>query len=357
MKKLISSAALIACLSILPTFGQQKIDLLGSFDRTQPIKLSEIAKSVRTIQLETTDDCLLRPENICVYYGKEYIFVYDGIEPGNFYRFDLNGKFLNKIGNAGPGPKEYIKAYAIKVDEAKKEVWLPDWNSNSIKIYGYEGEFLRKIPCKALVHYNLIIKNDRVFYADSKFWYGPQADELICADAQTGKIYSKLKSTIPDDLKINILLDQQILYTYKDEVCYKNPLKDMVSVIDASGKNLKLSPKYQLNIGQRDHKRRDDYFKPQRNLRYASVFLIYESDDFIFMASGYKDKAYRTICSKKDWKCQSAKYDEGFINDLEPGNKPLKFKTIASMSQKHLVMVIPDEVGDDNPAISVVELK
>ena len=346
----------LVCLNILSTFGQQKIDLLGSYDRTQPIKLSEIAKSARTIQLETTDNCLLRPENICVYYGKEYIFVYDGIQPGNFYRFDLNGKFINKIGNAGPGPKEYILAYAIKVDETKKEVYLPDCNSNSIKIYSYEGEFLRKIPCEALIHYNLVIKNDRIFYADSKFWYGSHADELICADAQTGKLYSKLKSTIPDELKINILLDQQILYTYKDEVCYKNPLKDMVCVIDASGKNIKLSPKYQLNIGQRDNRRRDDYFKPQRNLKYASVATIYESDDFLLICSGNK-KTYWSFCSKKDWKCQSTEYNTGFINDLEPSNKPLKIRPFTSMSQKHLVMVIPDEIGDDNPAITVVELK
>lgn len=62
MKKVISSMILMTCLSILSTFGQQKIDLLGSFDRTQPIKLSEIAKSAHTIQLETTDDCLLVPE-------------------------------------------------------------------------------------------------------------------------------------------------------------------------------------------------------------------------------------------------------------------------------------------------------
>ena len=166
-----------------------------------------------------------------------------------------------------------------------------------------------------------------------------------------------MKSTIPDDLKINILLDPQLLYTYKDEVYYKNPLKDVVCSVDASGKNIKLTPKYKLNIGERDHKRRDDYFKPQRNLRYVSVYRIYESDNFILIASVYKDKLYRTVCSKKDWKCRSIEFDEGFINDMEPGNKYFQYRSGTSMSQKHLVMVIPDEIGDDNPAITVVELK
>ena len=347
----------LVCLNILSTFGQQKIDLLGSFDRTQPIKLSEIAKSVRTIQLETTDDCLLVPEDMFIHYGQEYIFIFDGTEPGNFYRFDLNGKFINKIGNAGPGPKEYIKAYVFKVDEIKKEVWLPDWQSNSIKIYTYEGEFIRKILCEGLIHDKFLIKDNRVFYANSNFYWGSHTNELTCADIQTGKLYSKLKSTIPNDLKINILLDPQLLYTYKDEVYYKNPLKDVVCSVDASGKNIKLTPKYKLNIGERDHKRRDDYFKPQRNLRYVTVYEIHESDNFILIASGYKDKSYRTVCSKKDWKCRNIEFDEGFINDMDPGNKYFQYRSGTSMSQKHLVMVIPDEIGDDNPAITVVELK
>ena len=42
---------------------------------------------------------------------------------------------------------------------------------------------------------------------------------------------------------------------------------------------------------------------------------------------------------------------------MEPGNKYFQYRSGTSMSQKHLVMVIPDEIGDDNPAITVVELK
>lgn len=55
----------LVCLNILSTFGQQKIDLLGSFDRTQPIKLSEIANpSVPFNWKQRTIVCLYR--KICV---------------------------------------------------------------------------------------------------------------------------------------------------------------------------------------------------------------------------------------------------------------------------------------------------
>ena len=35
------------CVAILPSFSQQKIDILGNAGKEQEIKLSEVAKSVR----------------------------------------------------------------------------------------------------------------------------------------------------------------------------------------------------------------------------------------------------------------------------------------------------------------------
>ena len=39
------------CVAILPSFSQQKIDILGNAGKEQEIKLSEVAKSVRVIPL------------------------------------------------------------------------------------------------------------------------------------------------------------------------------------------------------------------------------------------------------------------------------------------------------------------
>lgn len=82
------------CVAILPSFSQQKIDILGNAGKEQEIKLSEVAKSVRVIPLETTEECLLGTD-LKIYYGEEYIFVCDQRQPGAFYRFSKDGKFLN----------------------------------------------------------------------------------------------------------------------------------------------------------------------------------------------------------------------------------------------------------------------
>lgn len=112
------------CVAILPSFSQQKIDILGNAGKEQEIKLSEVAKSVRVIPLETTEECLLGTD-LKIYYGEEYIFVCDQRKPGAFYRFSKDGKFLNKIGCSGEGPEEYIRSLSFSVDEDKKSFgWL-----------------------------------------------------------------------------------------------------------------------------------------------------------------------------------------------------------------------------------------
>lgn len=104
--------------------SQQKIDILGNAGKEQEIKLSEVAKSVRVIPLETTEECLLGTD-LKIYYGEEYIFVCDQRQPGAFYRFSKDGKFLNKIGCSGEGPEEYIRSLSFSVDEDKKSFgWL-----------------------------------------------------------------------------------------------------------------------------------------------------------------------------------------------------------------------------------------
>lgn len=57
------------CVAILPSFSQQKIDILGNAGKEQEIKLSEVAKSVLVIPLETTEECLLGTD-LKIYYGE-----------------------------------------------------------------------------------------------------------------------------------------------------------------------------------------------------------------------------------------------------------------------------------------------
>lgn len=265
------------CVAILPSFSQQKIDILGNAGKEQEIKLSEVAKSVRVIPLETTEECLLGTD-LKIYYGEEYIFVCDQRQPGAFYRFSKDGKFLNKIGCSGEGPEEYIRSLSFSVDEDKKELWVVDSRGNNFVIYSYDGKFMRKIPIHNAYTYQVVLRENDIIYANNMFYHSSKNYELLRASRQDGKLIQRVRSTVPEDYKIRLLLREPLLYTYQNEVYYKNPLKNVICVLRDG---LKQYRRYELNIGMVDNENRDDYFNPKKNRNMINIAGVYETEDFL----------------------------------------------------------------------------
>lgn len=354
MKRL--GITLLLVYSLFPVLAQQNIDLLATAGKTHNIRLSEIATSIRTVQLETTDDCLLVPEQMSIYYGKEYIFAFDGMDPGNFYRFTLDGKFINRIGKPGPGPGEYREGYRFIVDEEKNEFWIQDWRSFAFHVYTFDDKFIRKVPVEKGTFLNAesALIGDQIIYANCNFYRSPDAYELLRANALTGELQGSIMNTLPKDLKVRLLYAPSLLYTYQHKAYYINPLDDVIHLVSPE---MKLLPAYKLNLGKTNNEGRDDRMQATANANYVSLRKIYEKDDFMLFSYYYKGKTYWSVCSKKDWKCRNIDYEVGFINDLEPNGKPFVCSYHNSESKNHLIGYIPDEIGEDNPTIIVVELK
>jgi hypothetical protein len=93
--------------------------LHGSLHLKKQCLLSEYASEIKNIPLETTDESLLSDE-LQVCYTGQYIFVSD-MKTATFFRFDAEGKYLNKIGRKGQGPGEYTNALFFRAD-AKIEI-------------------------------------------------------------------------------------------------------------------------------------------------------------------------------------------------------------------------------------------
>lgn len=112
-----------------------------------------------------------------------------------------------------------------------------------------------------------------------------------------------------------------------------------------------------MNLGKINDEDLDDLSQPSDDANYISLRRIYEKDAFILFSYVYKGKLYWSVCSKKDWTCRNAISETGFINDLEPNEKPFVCSFYKSESEDHLIGYIPDEIGEDNPAIVIVKLK
>ena len=92
--------------------------------------------------LEMNKSCIIgrSPRMICT---DSDIFIGDLFTNKCVYRFDKNGRFINKIGVVGSGPGEYIEILDYNIDHRNNIVDLLGINSE-IYQYTIEGKFIKK---------------------------------------------------------------------------------------------------------------------------------------------------------------------------------------------------------------------
>ena len=118
--------------------GLPVINLSEGVEEVDKLNLSDAAERVEIVKLETTKQSLISDiEHIQV--TKDDIWVYH-LKDARVYRFDHNGKFLNKVGKIGN--EEYIRMAFFWVDDHAREVYILTTLSG-VKVYDYEGNFIR----------------------------------------------------------------------------------------------------------------------------------------------------------------------------------------------------------------------
>ena len=117
------------------------------------LPLSEIAYEVSAIELELTDESLIK--NIKrVVYNDDYIIV---SETDKIMLFDSTGKFIRQIGSKGNGPGEFNFLRDISVDIEKKHILAVSFDK--IICYDFEGNLIKEeklIPYRDIDYLNYI---------------------------------------------------------------------------------------------------------------------------------------------------------------------------------------------------------
>ena len=106
-------------------------------------QLSEIAKSVEYISLETSDESLLRLiQDVKQYKNKLYVVDF----PGRILVFDTSGEFIRQIGSEGEGPGEFNNLSSFVIDEDSEILYVA--SGNRLISYTLENEYLaeKKFP-------------------------------------------------------------------------------------------------------------------------------------------------------------------------------------------------------------------
>jgi hypothetical protein len=137
---------------------------ITSFDipkEAQPnFPLSEIAKSIEYISLETSDESflsLIQEVKLC----KNKIYVLDVI--GKFLVFETNGKFLYQIGTKGEGPGEFLYLSSFALDEKSDRLYLA--SDRRLITYTLDNEYVSEKSFPYFIDYVEIIDNQLVIIA------------------------------------------------------------------------------------------------------------------------------------------------------------------------------------------------
>ena len=291
------------------------IDLDGK--KEPSIRLSSIFKNVRTIFLETNEACLMGDiYDFQVFDGYMYILDYKSAK--SLFVFDMEGKFIRKIGGIGGGPGEYKEAGAFTLDTENRIIYLRD--RNIVHKYKFDGTFLHSftIPAEGNVHF-IHFYNGRL-YSDCVWWRPSKDDVLLLEiDPNDGKIISQsvsvkynkgwnkgfysgsnnfFKSRMNNPPRYNAMFMDYIVSLGKEvkpyiELKSKNRIteKDVESFTEDKG---------MLNVNN-----------ILRKSRYVNSFI--ENDDLIYFKCGMMPFSTSVILYKKSGEVKLANYSN---NDL-----------------------------------------
>jgi len=103
--------------------------------------LSDLASDIEIIPLETNEQSAFKfLTNLQI--GANDIFINSRIA---VLRFDINGKFLHKIGSKGEGPQDFIICEGIGIDDQARLVHIAAAlsSTNQIRTFTYDGKFVK----------------------------------------------------------------------------------------------------------------------------------------------------------------------------------------------------------------------
>ena len=130
---------------------------------------SSMYKRIKTITLETNELCLIGIMNKMRIYNN-YIIILDVNVAKSVLIFDMNGRFIRKIGSVGQGNGEYIRPFDFTVDMEKNVIYVLDSYLSKINKYNLNtGEFIFSIVLDKNVRSFNIEHVGGVLFADAYF--------------------------------------------------------------------------------------------------------------------------------------------------------------------------------------------
>lgn len=275
--------------------GIQRIVLEESIDYTE----KEVIDSIRYLQLETNDDCLISYVSQLFCTDRE-IIIFD-IYTQAVYVFDYGGKFLRKLHKQGQGPGEYATILSISIDEMTNEILIVDSGSRVLCYDLSSFDYLREIQMEAIA-VQKEKANSLIAYNASSITKDGQPYNYYLTRWEDGAIS---KGFIPIEFSSGYLMAPNYrFYTYNKELYFYPPFQSAIYKI----KGESCEPCYDIQYGNYHFppldilKSKDNNGNYILNLRkdfYVYSAQIFENDDFLVTTYYVALRTYIGIYDKK----------------------------------------------------------
>jgi hypothetical protein len=159
----------------------------------QTIMASHLFKPPKTIILQTGKEFLIgNIESLLVFDG--LIYILDSFIAKGVFVFNMDGKFIGKIGSLGKGPGEYTNISDFTIDTVNQELYL--LANQRIHKYTADGTFIKTIFVQNLHKhlYHIQYYNGHL-YADAVPHSNQNDEMLLKIDVSNGKILNQYLSS------------------------------------------------------------------------------------------------------------------------------------------------------------------
>lgn len=313
------------------------------------INISSIADSISYISLETSPNCLIS-EIKEVQQNSDKLFIRS--KNGELFCFSKSGKFLNKIGRKGKGPKEYYFLLDYVISDSF--VYILDY-SQRIALYDHAGKFKEYLKTtKQASRMMLLTKNNIACYVpDSQFkseekiynWLiiDSKGDSIGIIDTPHLRNNSEGKKSISNHFALTSFSSQH-------PFTFKEAFNDSLYFIESS--LLKIKPFAHINQGI--HKINfestfEQVANSKHNMRINNIVDIpgYIFISYICMCNG-NNQTHHAVYDKQEElfsNLSDQNNEEKIVNDLNPG---LNFNILSCISQNQLVGYIDAYIAAKN---------
>lgn len=285
-----------------------RIPMGQNIDKSKELQVSQVVEDIRFIPLETNTDCYLEQDISKIEVFDNMIFISDY---KYIYTFDLNGKFLRRIGKQGRGPGEYSPPgfQTFLIDKENKQLIIYDLMSKRMIVYDFEGKFIRNKtidflpgPMEWINEESFAIYNMGFTY-EKEPWYDFY---ILDKEGETLRMNKFVKLA---DKKYGLVVYPPIFYTYQGKTRYKNPHENIIYEL---GDSKKPTPVYFIDYGKYEKYSDEDDVQISiknnvginrsnpKSFEKIGLLGLSETDDFLFIFYGHQEKRKVGVYDKKE---------------------------------------------------------